>query len=111
MDGPVLITGGAGFMGHHIIRALLKQSTCRNIVSVNRNPKQNLHPGVDYRAGNISDEKFIQSLIDEVEPQVVIHTASPTYNSARSTLNNSNIQGTRVLLKLSAQAPSVKAFI
>ena len=111
MEGPVLVTGGAGFFGFHLIKALLDESRCRLIISVNRNPKSNLHDDVNYRVGNITNEDFIQKLFDEIKPRVIFHVAGPSNHSNWATAKKSGIDGTKILLKVAARCPTVKAFV
>ena len=110
MEGPILVTGGAGFFGYHLLAAILQEPGCRPIVSINRNPKSNLHDNVDYRAGSITDENFIRRIFDETNPRAIFHVAAPTPESDWPTART-HVDGTRVLLKVAAECPSVKAFV
>jgi sterol-4alpha-carboxylate 3-dehydrogenase (decarboxylating) len=111
MEGPILVTGGAGFFGYHLIKALLEEPNYRPIVSINRNPKSNFHDDVDYRAGNIADEDFVQKLFNEIKPRLIFHTAAPSPDSNWATARISGIDGTKVMLKVAARCPSVEAFV
>ena len=114
MSGPVVVTGGCGFVGYHIIRALLQDPDCGPIVSINRNPRANRQDRVTYRTGNVTDAKFVRELIHEVQPQVIIHTVSPRptdYSINPNEFRDTNVQGTINLLESAAETPSVKAFV
>ena len=94
---PVLITGGAGFIGRHIARALALRGTTVTILDdlscVNSSfsaPELN-HPLIRHLKRSIFDT----SLVDELIPQhpTVIHLASvvgveETISNTTSTINN-----------------------
>lgn len=109
----VLVVGGSGFLGFHIVRCLLEDPDCSTVTVLSRNPNRNRLPGVSYHAGDISNPEKVQSLLDELKPHVIIHAASPvghvTGNS--STYRETNIKGTANLLACAAQAPSTIAFV
>jgi sterol-4alpha-carboxylate 3-dehydrogenase (decarboxylating) len=75
--GPIIVTGGCGLLGFHIVEALLNDSEAGCITVVSRNPKINIFDGVQYVAGDIANESFVRKLFDDMKPQVVFHTASP----------------------------------
>ncbi|MCJ1391881.1 erg26, C-3 sterol dehydrogenase [Xylographa bjoerkii] len=58
--GSVLVVGGCGFVGFHIVRHLLQDSSCTAIAVLSRNPNRNLLPGVSYHTGDIEDVESIQ---------------------------------------------------
>ncbi|KAJ9646597.1 erg26, C-3 sterol dehydrogenase [Coniosporium tulheliwenetii] len=90
--GHVLITGGCGFLGHHIVNILLERhpSTRITVLDLRTNVNRNLSP--------------------KLRPDVVIHTASPHAFAAREVLWKVNVEGTKVLLE-AAQKSGVKAFV
>ena len=76
--GSVLVTGGCGFLGSHIVRSLLDDPGCTAVAVVSRNPTVNHHPKASYHAIDITDAASLSYLIAEIQPRVIIHTASPS---------------------------------
>lgn len=94
---------------------MLQDSACGPIVAVSRRPNVNLHEGVTYLAGDITDADGIKALIEEIQPRVIFHAASPRPNDTGATkykaFHDTNVTGTKNLLAAAAAAPSVKAFV
>jgi GDP-L-fucose synthase len=61
--GPVVVTGGAGFVGRHVVAALRARG-CRNIVVPRR------------ATCDLTDEAHVMRLLCETRPTVVIHLAA-----------------------------------
>ncbi|KAJ9669332.1 erg26, C-3 sterol dehydrogenase [Coniosporium apollinis] len=110
--GHVLITGGCGFLGHHIVNILLERhpSTRITVLDLRTNVNRNLSPQVTYYDGDLTDSDFVNELFERLRPDVVIHTASPHAFAAREVLWKVNVEGTKVLLE-AAQKSGVKAFV
>ena len=113
--GNVLITGGCGFIGSHIVEAVLREQPRGQVYVTSRNPNQHLLPDVIYKAADLSNPASINALISEINPKIIIHTASP--NSSDASLSDQhfhdiNVTGTANLLA-AATAPSstVGAFV
>ena len=112
----VLVIGGCGFLGFHIVRCLLEDPDCSTVsVSVlSRNPNRNRLPGVSYHAGDISNLQAIQSLLDELKPRVIIHAAAPSGHAVTGNppvYRETNIKGTTNLLACAARVSSPVAFV
>ncbi|KAI4137594.1 MAG: hypothetical protein LQ341_005082, partial [Variospora aurantia] len=117
--GPILVVGGCGFLGHHIVRQLLESYNC-TVSVLDLRTSQNRFPSVSYHDGDITSPESLEPIFSLVRPRVVIHTASPAFTSDNKTLHTGrartlfdrvNVDGTRNLLNLSSATPSVKAFI
>src|SRR5262245_35375484 len=116
VQNTILIVGGAGFIGHHLVsRFLSEPSFCHNNVYVisRSAPTSNFRTqGAIYLEGNLTDYGRIWKIIDDVKPTVIIHAASPsTVSGSNRDYKRVNILGTRNLLKCAKNSPHVRAFI
>lgn len=112
--GPVLVIGGCGFMGHHLVRTLLDDSSVAAVHVFSRNPRENRYAEATYHAGDIASREEVQSLLSNIQPRVIFHTVSadpfgdpPNYKA----FQHVNVDGTANLLACAAKAPSVAAFV
>lgn len=84
----ILITGGCGFIGSHVVRLFLNKYPGYNIVNLDKltyagNP-ENLKdvenaPNYTFVKGDINDEKFIFDLFDKYKFDGVIHLAAESH--------------------------------
>lgn len=110
--GSILVIGGSGFVGSHISQYLLLQPSWTAVSVLSRNPPRNVLPGVSFHTGDISNPSELQKTIDEISPTIIIHAACPPTTSASAkTYQKSIVDGTKTLLEIALEAPSVKAFI
>lgn len=77
--GTILVIGGCGFLGYHIISALHDNPTvtCSSIHVLSRTPNINRHPDVIYHAGDITDATCLPPLLAKIAPRIIFHCASP----------------------------------
>ncbi len=112
--GSVLITGGCGFLGHHLVSQLLESYDAR-ISVLDLRTDRNRFPGVSYHNGDITSETAVYKILEEVRPDVIIHTASPVPFDDSAPNNELyrrvNVDGTRNLLDVAARVGCVKAFV
>jgi len=109
--GHVVVTGGAGFLGHHIVTLLNKRNACTKLTVLDLKPAPEPVPGVEYSFGDITDYDSMLALFQKIKPDAVIHTASPNANMhVKELMYKVNVGGTKNILRVS-QESGVKAFV
>ena len=113
--GSVLVVGGCGFLGFHIV-SLLLESYSAQVSVFDLRTKNNRLPSVNYYDGDITSEADVISVLEKTKPAIIIHTASPpgadnTTGPLRALYKKVNIDGTRNLVERAGEAGSVKAFV
>jgi dTDP-glucose 4,6-dehydratase len=123
LDGKsVLVTGGCGFVGSHLIRFLLDRHPALRIVNLDKltyagNPANLFDIERDGRyefvRGDVRDGALVAKIMDRV--QVVVHLAAETHVD-RSIRDGgefvlTNVHGTAVLLEALRRAPGVEIFV
>lgn len=109
--GHVLVTGGSGFLGHHIVKLLSKRDACEKITVLDLKQPANPIKGVDYQHGDLTDYQSMLQLFGKARPDAVIHTAGPLHTAGnKDFLYKVNVSGTENLIRVS-QETNVKAFV
>ncbi|PTB69869.1 3-beta hydroxysteroid dehydrogenase/isomerase [Trichoderma citrinoviride] len=112
--GSVLVIGGNGFLGHHIVNQALSSWTCSAVASVDLRCTRNINAGASYHECDITDAARLTELLKTIKPDVVIHTASPTASSDSTTAHELfrkvNIGGTQAVIE-ACQNSGVKALV
>ena len=77
LDGrSVLVTGGAGFIGSHVVDELLRRECAVTVVDdLSTGRLANLAPGVDFHRLDIADPN-LHDLLRDHRPQLVVHLAA-----------------------------------
>lgn len=76
-NGTVLVTGGAGYIGAHVVRTLLEAG--RKVVVVDNlstGLREHLSEGVPFHEGNVGDINFLRGVFKEHAIDAVIHLAA-----------------------------------
>ena len=120
LPSSVLVIGGCGFLGRHIVSQLLEPSTSQVSVLDLRTTNNRL-PGATYYDADITSPQAVRSVFEKVKPQIIIHTASPTAmqdnasaaqkKGAKALYHKVNVEGTRTLVEQAGEVGGVKAFV
>ena len=100
---PVLVTGGAGFIGRHLVRQLADRGHPVRVLDPELNGG-GLGPGVEAVTGSVLDRKTVARLMRNAGQ--VFHLAANTHlwMPDKSSFRSVNIEGTRVVLDEAARA-------
>jgi len=73
----ILVTGGSGFVGSHILNKLLKSDKDYQVLSFVREVKDSLkkHEDLTWAKADLNDTSSFVSKIEDFKPEVVIHSA------------------------------------
>ena len=111
--GSVLVVGGCGFLGHHIVAKLISLELPYTSISVlDISTKRNRLPTVFYYEGSITSSDDVHRVYQMVKPHVVIHTAFPVVSPLNAGIYYKvNVDGTKMLLESAGQLGHTKAFV
>ncbi|KAL3417621.1 3-beta hydroxysteroid dehydrogenase/isomerase [Phlyctema vagabunda] len=108
--GKVLVIGGCGFLGHHIVE-LLQRSYNASVSVIDLRTSSNRKDGVTYVDGDITKLESLLPVFEQIRPDVVIHTASPTLaGGSRELYYKVNVEGTKCVIE-ACQKTGVKALV
>lgn len=105
----VLVTGGSGGLASQILQ-LFSQRGCKSLHSIDLRQPSHLVNGVKYHLGDLTDVDAMRQIFHEVQPDVVIHTASPKFDAANHILYKVNVEGTKNLVQI-AQESGTRSFV
>jgi UDP-glucuronate 4-epimerase len=116
----VLVTGGAGFIGSHLVKALLDRGDEVSIVDnfdpfyPERLKRRGLHPDVRLFEGDIRDAAAVERAFSETKPEVVVHLAAlagvrPSLERPADYMDV-NVRGTAYVLE-AARKSGVRRFV
>lgn len=111
--GKVLVIGGNGFLGHHIVNQALSNWTTTSVTSVDLRCVKNINPNAAYHECDITDNEKLSFIFENVKPDVVIHTASPVASDssvAKDIFKKVNVDGTQSVVE-ACQKSGVKALV
>ncbi|RAO69024.1 uncharacterized protein BHQ10_005036 [Talaromyces amestolkiae] len=112
--GPVLLTGGNGFVAYHIIAKILSEEPNCIIHSLDVNVDRNRHPNsnVHYHQADLASAADVERVMQIARPVTIFHTASPEFSNAPvSSYYHTIVDGTEHLLKAAINVRTVRALI
>ena len=98
----VLVTGGSGFLGLHLVRFFHKKKFSVRIVDLQTFPKNEYPKTVEFIQGDIRDKKTVKKAMDGVD--LVIHAAAALPLWKAKDIYTTNIDGTNNVLQASQRA-------
>lgn len=105
----VLIFGGSGFLGSHVVEAFVAEPSCA-VVTISRNPNRYRTPKATYLACDVTNHSEVAKLIGPIKPRVIVHTVTPGPFVMRNAQVN-DYESTRNLLELAKKSKFVKASV
>ena len=110
----VLVIGGCGGLGHHIVKQLLENHGNTTVTVFDLRIDYNRTSGAEYIQGNLCRREDVLSALQKARPRVVFHTVSPqnmVNKNSRQILHDVNITGTGLLLDCVKEVQATKALI
>lgn len=111
--GRVCVIGGNGFLGHHIVNQALSSWSTTAVSSIDLRCQRNRNEAATYHEVDITDGEKLLSVIEELKPDVVIHTASPVasdHTTNKDLFRKVNVDGTIAVVE-ACQKAGVKALV
>mgnify|MGYP001198572067 CR=1 FL=1 len=107
-DMKFLITGGAGFLGFHLIKRLLKDKHTVSVLDRNDIIESDLQKKVNFFKGDVRDSKLVDQAAKDQD--FIIHAAASLPLEPAQQITTTTIQGTQNILE-SASKHHVKRTI
>jgi GDP-4-dehydro-6-deoxy-D-mannose reductase len=74
--GTVLLTGGTGFVGSHLSRALAQRQPDAKLVFLCRPGEQPTQADATFLTANLTDEASVEAAVKQVSPDLILHLAA-----------------------------------
>lgn len=110
MSRHVLVTGGAGFVGSHLVERLMATGDRTSVVDdLSRGRRDWLNPEVELHELDLRDAGAVKRAVGQLSPDVVVHLAAlhfiPAVEGAPELARDVNVNATTILLDALATAP------
>lgn len=108
-QSTILVTGGSGGLASQILQLFLHRG-CEKLHSIDlREPFHHLQD-ITYHIADLTSGEIMRQVFDEVKPDIVIHTASPKFDSPNEIMHKVNVEGTKNLVQI-AKESGTRSFV
>ncbi len=109
-DSRVLVTGGTGFVGSHLVDVLCQQNVQVRVLARKTSDRTRLQPGVEVIEGDLQDEAALRRAVHGVE--LIFHLAAATRARSERGYVEANAEGTRRLINaIQTARPKVRRLV
>ena len=104
IEKKILITGGTGFLGTHIVRQMLDAGEKNLRVMASSVPEWMTDAGVEAAAGSVTNPKDVKAAVKNVS--AILHLAGKVSrdNEDAAAMNKVHVEGTRVLCEAAKES-------
>jgi dihydroflavonol-4-reductase len=97
-----LVTGGAGFIGAHLVRLLIKRGHAVRVLDIRESPA--LAPEAEFTKGSILDRDAVRKAMKGVEHVYHLAAIPDLWTVNKPDFHAINVEGTRIVLEEAAKA-------
>lgn len=105
----VLVIGGSGLLGSHVVDSLIATGRFR-VIATTRNSTQYCNPEAQYISIDITQHSELATAINHIKPIAIVHTATPG-PFAPTPLQEKDYAATINLVEIAKRSDSVRALV
>lgn len=104
-SGMIAVTGGAGFLGRHLVEALTRGTRPASVRALDLHPPDSgWPPAVEGTVGSVLDPELVAAVVDGVDTVVHLAAKVDPESDDHGQLHRVNVEGTRTVFTASVAA-------